>query len=124
MPLRVSGKPSSTRIAGAQCAKQKAGERGLVTGATEAPKKKPRRDSADADKTWVCPFAGCGHRMVSASAGHVAHIGSRHCREAKAACRCIHGCTKCIPLSVRDESCAELRWAVVSGDGAKVAQEL
>jgi hypothetical protein len=47
-------------------------------GAAGLPQKRPRREIADTDKNWVCPFAGCMHRIVSGAAGQNAHIARCH----------------------------------------------
>eukprot|EP00747_Dinoflagellata_sp_TGD_P120381 gnl/TRDRNA2_/TRDRNA2_173229_c0_seq5.p1 gnl/TRDRNA2_/TRDRNA2_173229_c0~~gnl/TRDRNA2_/TRDRNA2_173229_c0_seq5.p1 ORF type:complete len:896 (-),score=161.02 gnl/TRDRNA2_/TRDRNA2_173229_c0_seq5:19-2706(-) len=123
---RVTGKKPVARCGASSGSKRKPemGEERPSAAVIDQPAKKPRQATLGTEKTWVCPFARCGHEMCPGSSGQVAHIARCHRQQEKKACGCTHGCAKCVPPRVRDDPFTEFRRAVVSGDGAKAAEQI
>jgi len=80
-------------------------------------------------KTWVCPYPGCGHRMNPStfngfSAGQVFHVANHHRRSAFGSCSCGHGCPACVPHLMRDATGNKFRLAVAEANGTKLGKLL
>ena len=88
-----------------------------------------RTKYAEEQKTWVCPYPGCGHRMNPCSfngfsPGQVFHVANQHRRPAFGACSCQHGCPACVPQLMRDATGNKFRLAVAEAKGTQLGQLL
>jgi len=88
-----------------------------------------RKRYTEEEKTWVCPYPGCGHRMNPSArggftAGQIFHVANHHRRAAFGACSCGHGCPACVPHLIRDATGNQFRLAVVEANGAQLGELL
>eukprot|EP00928_Gymnodinium_smaydae_P034745 TRINITY_DN24556_c0_g3_i1.p1 TRINITY_DN24556_c0_g3~~TRINITY_DN24556_c0_g3_i1.p1 ORF type:complete len:937 (-),score=84.88 TRINITY_DN24556_c0_g3_i1:320-3130(-) len=88
---------------------------------------KKRREFELSSKTWVCPVAGCGHRMIEKSAGCRAHVAYIHRKQEYIICKmntdkAHHGCVKCVPACHMDGPGAALRYAATLADVGKTGE--
>jgi len=94
---------------------------------SKAPVKRTRYP--EEQKTWVCPYPGCGHRMNPSSfngfsAGQVFHVANHHRRTAFGTCSCGHGCPACVPHLMRDATGNKFRLAVAEANGTQLGELL
>merc|ERR1712241_422422 len=117
-PARIASKMQAHRRAPSQAQTQ---ER------LRAPCKRTRYP--EEQKTWVCPYPGCGHRMNPSSfngfsAGQVFHVANHHRRTAFGTCSCGHGCPACVPHLMRDATGNKFRLAVAEANGTQLGELL